>query len=132
MKPADFENQLTLYSETDVNGVIIFVNDSFCQVSKYTRKELVGSAHNIIRHPDMPKELFKHLWDTLRKGHVFRGIMKNLAKDGSHYWVQATIVPVRDSTESVNYVCVHHLVSDDRLAEELFRIQRQNLKMNFM
>ena len=93
MKPYNTEEQITLFSETDNHGTILRVNDAFCEVSKYSRDELIGKSHNIIRHPDMPKRLFEDLWRTIQSGDIFRGVIKNRARDNSHYWVNATIMP---------------------------------------
>ncbi len=84
----------SLVSETDRKGIITYVNDKFCQVSGYTREELLGQPHNIVRHPDMSKEVFKDLWRTIGRGDTWRGIIKNRRKDGTPYWVDATIAPV--------------------------------------
>ena len=77
----------TIVSRTDEKGIIRFVNDYFKEIAGYKENELVGFAHNIIRHPDMPKIIFKLLWDELKKGNDMRAIIKNLAKDGRYYWV---------------------------------------------
>ncbi len=90
-------NTAAIVSETDKFGTITFVNDTFCKISKYSREELIGKPHNIVRHPDMPKEVFKELWDTIKAGKIFQGIVKNRAKDGTPYWVIATIGGVLDS-----------------------------------
>ena len=82
-----------LVSETDEKGVITFANEDFCKMSGYTLEELLGQPHNIIRHSDMPKVAFKSLWDTISKGKVWDGFVKNIAKCGSMYWVFATIYP---------------------------------------
>jgi len=87
-------NATAIVSETDKYGTITFVNETFCKVAKYTPEELLGKPHNIVRHPDMPKEAFKQMWDTIQAGGIFRGIVKNRAKDGSPYWVIATVAPV--------------------------------------
>ena len=112
-----------IISETDLYGKIISANDPFCAISGYTRDELIGRSHNIIRHPGMPKELFRHLWMTIKQGDTFRAIIKNRAKDGGHYWVNATIMPVFQGGEIVRYVGGRHLITDDKLAEELFQKQ---------
>lgn len=65
---------------------ILFANETFCIVSKYSHDELIGKSHNIILHPDMPTQLFNLLWNTIRKGDTFRAVIKNRAKDDSHYW----------------------------------------------
>lgn len=115
------EKQITLLSETDTFGTILFANEAFCEVSKYSNSELVGKSHNLIRHPDMPKLLFKCLWDTIQSGDVFRGVIKNKAKDGSAYWVNATIMPFKDQDEKIfRYVGVRYLITDEKLAQVLF------------
>lgn len=83
-----------LISMTDKKGFITYVNDKFCEVAKYTREECVGQNHNMVRHPDMPKAVFKQVWATIGKGEMFVGNIKNRAKDGSHYWVDAYIAPI--------------------------------------
>jgi PAS domain S-box-containing protein len=90
-KPIDVEVVLdpskVIMSKTNKRGIILYVNDYFCEIAKYNRKELLGSPHNIIRHPDMPKVIFKLLWDKLKKGENLYAVVKNLTKDGSYYWV---------------------------------------------
>lgn len=122
--------QITLLSETDIHGTIIFANDEFCRVSKYSRPDLIGKPHNIIRHPDMPKELFYKLWSTIVKGNVFKGIIKNRAGDGSHYWVNATIIGVRDQRNAISkFVAVRHLIESEKVAKELFDAQMKDLEL---
>ncbi len=87
-------NAAALMSETDLYGNITFVNDQFCEVAGYTREELMGKPHNVIRHPSTPKALFKELWEKVQSGKIFQGVYRNRRKDGSHYWVDATIAPV--------------------------------------
>jgi PAS domain S-box-containing protein len=112
---------ITLFSETDALGTILFANEAFCRVSKYSKDELIGKSHNIIRHPDMPTELFERLWATIKSGKIFKAVIKNKAKDGTHYWVQATIMPVpTDTSDGFKYIGVRHLITDEKRAEELF------------
>jgi PAS domain S-box-containing protein len=108
-----------LLSEANKHGTITMANDAFCEVSKYTREELLGKPHNIIRHPDMPKELFKHLWETITAGKVFRGIIKNKAKDGTPYWVQTTIMPHEHNGETL-FLSVRYVIQDHNLATSQF------------
>ncbi len=117
----------TLLSETDSHGTILFANESFCTISKYTLEELMGQSHNIIRHPDMPKKLFQIMWETIRKGEVFRGIIKNKAKDGTHYWVNTTIIPIVEGTAIVRHLSGRYQIKEDHVAEELY--QRQALRL---
>ncbi|GIM51589.1 methyl-accepting chemotaxis protein [Capnocytophaga cynodegmi] len=86
-KEVDWDKTKTIISETDSFGTITNVNDVFCEVSGYSPTELIGQPHSIIRHPDMPKVVFKMLWDNLKKGNNFVGIVKNMTKSGEYYWV---------------------------------------------
>lgn len=84
-----------LISETDAKGIIVFANEDFCKVAGYSIDELIGKPHNIIRHADMPKAAFKDLWETIKKGEIWTGYVKNCAKDKSQfYWVYATVFPI--------------------------------------
>ena len=89
--PLDEEIQLDpkryIVSETDEKGKITYCNDYFIEVCGYSKEELIGSPHNIIRHPDMPKVVFKLLWETISQGKNINAVVKNLAKDGRYYWI---------------------------------------------
>lgn len=122
------ERSSVIISETDLQGTILSANDPFCAVSGYSRDELIGHSHNIIRHPSMPKELFRELWMTIQKGNTFRAVIKNQAKDGNHYWVNATIMPVFRAGKIIRYVGGRYLLNDDKLAEELFKTQMAGFK----
>jgi methyl-accepting chemotaxis protein len=89
----DIMNLTSIVSESDKKGDILSINDKFMEVSKYPRNELVGHPHNTTRHPDMPKETFKQLWATIGRGDIFRGVIKNRAKDGTPYYVDAVVAP---------------------------------------
>ncbi|TQR60262.1 PAS domain-containing protein [Campylobacter troglodytis] len=82
-----------LVSKTDTRGIISYCNDEFIAISGYSEAELLGKPHSIVRHPDMPKTIFKYLWDRLREGNEVNAFVKNMAKDGSFYWVFANVVP---------------------------------------
>jgi len=82
-----------IVSKTDTSGRIIYGNRIFIEFSGYTEKELIGTQHNIIRHPDMPRGVFKFLWDTIQAKEECFAYVKNMAKDGSYYWVFANITP---------------------------------------
>ncbi|WP_345987486.1 PAS domain-containing protein [Sulfurimonas sp. HSL1-2] len=90
-----------IVSETDLNGIITFANRKFCEISGYTKEELIGQPHNIIRHPDMPKKAFETMWNTIKQGNVWSGLVKNLRKDGRYYWVETTITPIQDETGAI-------------------------------
>ncbi|OWP77213.1 PAS domain-containing protein [Flavobacterium oreochromis] len=86
-REVNWNKSRTIVSKTDQYGTIVSVNDVFLDVSGYTEKELLKQPHNVIRHPDMPKAIFKILWDNLKRGENFYGIVKNMAKSGEYYWV---------------------------------------------
>ncbi|KFF10333.1 PAS domain-containing protein [Flavobacterium hydatis] len=86
-KEVKWDTSKTIVSKADLYGTLEYVNDTFSKVSGYDESELVGQPHNIIRHPDMPKVIFKVLWDNIKMGKKFHGIIKNLAKSGEYYWV---------------------------------------------
>ncbi len=90
----DIMNLTSIISYADKKGDILSVNDKFLEVSKYPKTELIGFGHNTTRHPDMPKSVFKEMWATIGRGGIFRGIIKNRAKDGSPYYVDAVIAPI--------------------------------------
>jgi aerotaxis receptor len=92
-----------IISRTDLSGRITYANETFCLISGYEERELIGQEHNIVRHPDMPSAVFKDLWDTLKKKKRWSGIVKNLRKDKGFYWVHATISGVYKNGELVEY-----------------------------
>ena len=92
-----------LISTTDRRGVITYVNQRFVEVSGYSEAELMGSHHNMVRHPDMPKAAFKEMWSKLELGQSWRGVVKNRCKDGKHYWVDAFVSPLFDKGQPVSY-----------------------------
>jgi PAS domain S-box-containing protein len=113
-------NNAAIVSEVDLRGNILSVNEAFCRVSKYSREELVGNKQSIIRHPDMPAHLFADLWTTIVKGSVWRGEIKNKAKDGSHYWVEATITPVLgENGRPIKYIGVRYDITAKKAQEEI-------------
>lgn len=111
-----------LVSKTDLAGKITYANDAFVAISGYSREELQGQPHNIVRHPDMPAVAFADLWKTLKAGFPWRGLVKNRAKDGSFYWVEASVVPVKENGETVGYMSVRKAPTRDAIqaAEQLY------------
>ncbi|WP_397534323.1 methyl-accepting chemotaxis protein [Roseateles sp.] len=91
-----FPSNETLVSTTDLKGRILYCNSAFISVSGYTRDELLGQPHNMIRHPDMPAEAFADMWDTIASGMPWSGLVKNRRKNGDHYWVNANVTPLLD------------------------------------
>jgi len=116
----DIMNVTSIVSEADKKGDILSVNEKFIEVSKYNRSELIGAPHNTTRHPDMPKDTFKQLWSTIGRGEIFRGIIKNRAKDGTPYYVDAVIAPIMgENGKPMKYLGVRY----DITASE---VERQN------
>lgn len=107
------ENELII-SRTDLNGVITYVNETFAKISGYEPQELIGKPHNIIRHPDMPKSVFKELWDTIKQGKTWRGYVKNLRKDRGYYWVYAEVSGVYKDGKLVEYKSIRAPVSEEK------------------
>jgi len=108
--PKDEEIQLDpkryIVSETDEKGKITFANDYFMEVSGYNQEELIGKNHNIVRHPDMPKVVFKLLWQTIQSGKNINAVVKNLAKDGRYYWI-FTEFEIRKDTDTGAIIGYH-------------------------
>ena len=95
-----------LVSRTDLKGIITYANDAFVKISGFTRDELIGKNHNMVRHPDMPMAAFKDLWATVQSGMPWRGLVKNRCKNGDFYWVEAFVVPIRKNGQIVGYQSV--------------------------
>jgi len=112
-----------IISQTDLKGVITYANQMFSQISGYSVDELIGQPHNIVRHPDMPKAAFARMWETLKSGQVWNGLVKNLRKDGLYYWVETEILPIRDENDEVTgYIAARKVASRKNIteAEELY------------
>lgn len=106
-----------IVSRTDTQGIITHANESFVRMSGWSKEELLGAPHYILRHPDMPAVAFKGLWDTIGQGKKWHGYVKNLRKDGKYYWVHAVAVPnVRDG-KIVGYASVRRKPSRSKIAE---------------
>ena len=104
-----------IVSRTDLTGIITHANDAFVEMSAYTREELIGAPHHILRHPCMPKIAFKGLWDTIAAGQKWHGYVKNLRKDGAFYWVYATAIPNIRAGVIVGYTSVRRKPSRTRV-----------------
>lgn len=125
-----FPEGVTLVSTTDLKGRILHCNSAFVEVSGFQRDELLGQPHNLIRHPDMPEEAFRDLWETVAAGLPWTGMVVNRRKDGGHYWVKANVTPVLDGGKPVGYMSVRTRPSRPEIdaAQALYRdIRRQEL-----
>ena len=124
-----------LVSQTDLQGNITYCNAEFLALSGYTQQELMGRSHGIIRHPDMPDAVFRDLWQTIRQGLPWRGIVKNRCKNGDHYWVDSLIVPLISDDRQIGYMSVRCAPSqaDIQKAEELYaRLRNGNGQISSM
>ncbi len=104
------KNELII-SRTDLKGIITYSNEAFAQISGYTIEELIGNPHNIVRHPDMPKAIFKSMWEHLKNNGKWVGIIKNLRKDYGFYWVKAEISGVYKDNKLVEYKSIRTPIS---------------------
>jgi aerotaxis receptor len=103
----------SIISRTDLNGIITFANKAFCTLSGYSKDELVGKPHSIVRHPDMPKTTFKEMWSTIKNNQKWHGFIKNLRKDGRYYWTEAFIEPFFDENgNKIGYMAARKPVGE--------------------
>ncbi|MDX4067874.1 PAS domain-containing protein [Aliarcobacter skirrowii] len=116
-----------LVSETDEKGVIRFANRDFCNIAEYEIEELIGKPHNVVRHKDMPKVAFKDLWDTVKKGEIWTGYVKNATKSGGFYWVFATVYPFISCDGTKGYLSCRRKASRDEI-EKMSKIYEELIK----
>lgn len=106
-------DDLVLVSKTDIHGTIVYANEDFIEVSGYSYDEIFGQPHNILRHPDVPSEVFSDLWSTIQAGRPWRQIVKNRRKDGSHYWVVANTSPIYENGKISGFLSVRKAASSE-------------------
>ena len=103
-----------IVSKTNAQGVITFVNEEFCKISGYTKEELIGSNHNIIRHPEVPKEVFKELWETILSKKPYKTTAKNLCKNGNTVYLNTTITPILDENDEIKeFIAIRYDVTKE-------------------
>ena len=118
-KNFDIISEYVIFSKTDLDGIITEVSDSFCKISKYTREELIGKNHSIVRHSDTKDITYEEMWGTLHLGKVWQGEIKNINKDGEYYWIDTTISPEYDKNGEVkSYLAIRHDITDKKNFDE--------------
>ena len=122
--------QSSLVSVTDLKGRIMYCNDSFVSASGFTRAQLLGQPHNMIRHPDMPEEAFRDMWQTLQDGQPWTGLVKNRRKDGDYYWVRANATPMKEGDHIIGYLSVRTVPERSTVAatDALYAAMREEAK----
>lgn len=122
-KERTFPKEQQLISSTDIKGTIVHCNDAFVSISGFSREELVGKPHNIVRHPDMPEAAFKTMWSYLQQGKPWMGLVKNRCKNGDYYWVNAYVTPVTEHGRVVGYESVRTVPDRAQVAhaEQLYK-----------
>jgi len=110
----DVTNKSSIVSKTDIKGIITYANEQFCAISEYKLDELIGKNHNIVRHPDMPKEAFEDMWNTIKdKKQIWKGIVRNKTKSGKSYYVDSTVKPILDMEGNiVEYIALRNDITD--------------------
>ena len=118
------KKEAVLVTRTDLEGVITYANDEFVAISGFTRSELIGAHHNIVRHPDMPSVAFDDLWMTLKALRPWQGIIKNRSKSGDYYWSETTVMPIYKNDKVHEYFAVRRVASGEKIeqAEQLHQL----------
>jgi len=118
-----------IISKTDINGVITFVNDEFCKISGYTKEELLSQKHNIVRHPDVPDSKFKELWKAITSKHIYKGTVKNLAKDGTSFFVNTTVIPILDKNGNIaEFIAIRYDVTKEMFYKQALEKKEKELE----
>ena len=116
-KEVTFSDDIRIISMTDLQSNITFINRDFLQISGFTEEELIGSPHNMVRHPDMPPAAYADMWQTIKSGNTWRALVKNRCKNGDHYWVDAYVMPIVQYGKTVGYQSVRSKPSREQVAE---------------
>jgi len=122
-KELHLDESTMIVSETDTKGNILYANSDFCEIAGFTKDELIGNPHNMVRHKDMPKAAFKDLWETIISGKTWNGRVKNVTKEGDFYWVDATVYKVTKQNGEERYISVRSKPSLEQIttAIELYK-----------
>lgn len=106
-------DKVLVISKTDLQGNITYANDLLCELTGYTREEVMGQPHSVVRHKDVPKEVYKEMWDTIQAGKVWTGVFPNVGKGGVLYVVDTTVQPIKNEAgEIVEYISIRRVIND--------------------
>ncbi|RXJ85480.1 PAS domain-containing protein [Arcobacter cloacae] len=111
--------KIMIVSETNEKGIIKYANDDFCKIAGFTKEELIGNPHNLVRHKDMPKAAFEDLWNTIKSGKIWKGIVKNRTKDGGYYWVNATAYPSKTVNGEKRFISVRVKPTEEEISNAI-------------
>ncbi len=114
----------SIVTKTDLNGKITYASDDFIRISGFTKEELIGASHNIVRHPDMPTEVFQDLWRSMKKGYPRSALIKDRCKNGDFFWVWANVAPIYENNEQVGYISVRNKPKREQIAEVVDAYQK--------
>jgi PAS domain S-box-containing protein len=126
----DIISKNIIYTKTDLDGIITDTSEAYCNISSYTKGELIGKPHNIIRHPDMPTSIFKEIWNTIQNNKVWKGELKNKTKNGGHHWIEVTITPEYNKNgKKIGYIAIKYDITDKKELEKKDLLLFEQAKM---
>ena len=119
----ELNKKMMIVSETNEKGIITYANNDFCSIAGFSKEELIGKPHSLVRHQDMPKAAFEDLWKTVKAGKIWNGIVKNRTKNGGFYWVNATAYPSKTKSGNIRYISVRVKPTREEIekAEKLYK-----------
>lgn len=125
-------DQSVIVSKTDSKGIITYVNEQFCKISGYSKDELIGKSHNIIRHTDSTVPFFRQMWKTILANKIWQGVIKNRSKDGKDYYVQSTIAPIlNEKNEIIEFIALREDITDFIVKKNLFKHEKERINTLF-
>ena len=122
----ELNKKMMIVSETNEKGIITYANNDFCTIAGFSKEELIGKPHSLVRHQDMPKAAFEDLWKTVKAGKIWNGIVKNRTKNGGFYWVNATAYPSKTRNGEIRYISVRVKPTKEEIekAEKLYKTMK--------
>lgn len=122
----ELNKKMMIVSETNEKGIITYANNDFCSIAGFSKEELIGKPHSLVRHQDMPKAAFEDLWKTVKAGKIWNGIVKNRTKNDGFYWVNATAYPSKTRNGEIRYISVRVKPTKEEIekAEKLYKTMK--------